>query len=105
MARVAGRIKFLVVSISTIKGIKTGGVLCGIKWASMYLGVFNQPSSIKPNQIGSDMARVTLMWLEVVNVYGVNPSKLVNRINVNIETTNWVTPLGLAGAVNKESSE
>jgi hypothetical protein len=61
MARVAGRIKFLVVSIKTITGIRTGGVPWGIKWASMDLGLFNQPYSIKPIQIGSDRAKVLVM--------------------------------------------
>ena len=34
-ARVPGRIKFLIVSIHTIKGINTGGVPWGTRWANM----------------------------------------------------------------------
>jgi len=61
MANVAGRIKFLVVSIKTINGIRAGGVLWGIRWASMCLGVFSHPNSIKPSHTGRDIARVTLI--------------------------------------------
>lgn len=35
IARVPGRIRFLIVSIKTINGIRTGGVPCGTRWASM----------------------------------------------------------------------
>lgn len=34
-AKVPGRIIFLIVSIITIKGIRTGGVPCGTKWANI----------------------------------------------------------------------
>lgn len=35
IARVIGRIIFLMVSIHTIKGIKIGGVPCGIRWENI----------------------------------------------------------------------
>lgn len=42
-ARVPGRIIFLIVSINTIKGIKTEGVPWGTKWANMCLELLIQP--------------------------------------------------------------
>lgn len=42
-AKVPGRIKFLIDSINTIKGIKTGGVPCGTKWANIWIVLFNHP--------------------------------------------------------------
>ena len=44
--RVSGRIILLVISIKTIKGINTGGVPRGTKWASIEVGVFVAASSI-----------------------------------------------------------
>ena len=35
IANVPGRIRFLIVSIHTIKGIRTGGVPCGTRWANI----------------------------------------------------------------------
>lgn len=42
-ANVPGRIIFLIVSIQTIKGIKTEGVPWGTKWANMCCVWFTQP--------------------------------------------------------------
>jgi len=105
IASVAGRIILLVVSINTIKGIRAGGVPCGIKCANIWLGVLSQPNIIIPSQIGSDIASVTLICLVAVNVYGVNPSRLVSITNENIEITKGVTPIGEEGVNNKENSE
>jgi len=49
------------------------------------------------------MAKVTLMWLVAVKVYGVRPSRFVTIININMEMTNGVTPLG-DGAKSRENS-
>lgn len=43
IAKVPGRMIFLIVSITTIKGIRTGGVPWGTKWANMWVELFNQP--------------------------------------------------------------
>lgn len=42
-AKVPGRIIFLIVSIHTIKGISTGGVPWGTKWANIWFVWFNHP--------------------------------------------------------------
>lgn len=43
MARVPGRIIFLMVSIHTIKGIRTGGVPCGTKCANICMVLLIHP--------------------------------------------------------------
>ena len=43
MASVAGRMTFLIVSITTINGIKGPGVPRGTKWANMWLVWLNHP--------------------------------------------------------------
>ena len=42
-ARVPGRIIFLIVSMQTIKGIKTPGVPCGTKWQNIFCVLFIHP--------------------------------------------------------------
>jgi len=43
IARVPGRITFLIVSIHTINGIKTAGVPWGTKWASIWIVLLIHP--------------------------------------------------------------
>lgn len=43
IARVPGRIIFLIVSINTINGIRIVGVPWGIKWINMCFVLFSQP--------------------------------------------------------------
>lgn len=50
--KVKGRIKFLTVSIITIKGHRGKGVLKGTKWASIFSGDIVQPLIIKFSQNG-----------------------------------------------------
>lgn len=66
--RVKGRIKFLINSIKTIKGIKALGVPKGTKWANMCVGVFIQPIIICPSHKGRAKATVKVRWLEEVNM-------------------------------------
>lgn len=47
-----GRIRFLIVSIHTIKGVKILGVPKGTKWQNIWFILFNQPNSIKVNHKG-----------------------------------------------------
>lgn len=66
MASVKGRITLLVLSISTIKGIKTPGVLCGTRWANMSLLNLIHPKSINPSQIGNAVVtEITMCLVEV----------------------------------------
>lgn len=68
IAKVSGRIKFLIVSISTMNGIRINGVLCGIKWANKLLGLLIQPYVIKDTHIINDILIVRAMWLEEVKI-------------------------------------
>ena len=48
-----GRIKFLIVSMHTIKGIKTVGVTMGTRWQNIWLVLlFQNPNKTKVNQRG-----------------------------------------------------
>ena len=47
-----GRIKFLIVSIHTMKGIKIAGVPIGTRWQNMWFVLFKNPNKIKANHRG-----------------------------------------------------
>lgn len=66
--RVIGRIRFLTVSIRTIKGISIRGVPAGIKWTRRLLALFFQAINIVVNQIGKDSAKVKDRWAEGVKM-------------------------------------
>jgi len=67
-AKVPGRITFLIVSIQTIKGIRTLGVPCGTKWANMCWVWFNQPYNIKLIHKGKAKVKVRVKWLVLVKI-------------------------------------
>jgi hypothetical protein len=93
MARVPGRITFLMVSIHTINGINTGGVPCGTRWANICTVLLIHPNTIKVNHRGSASVRVITMCLDLVKIYGNRPRKLLNIINLNSDTIIKVDPL------------
>lgn len=66
--RVKGRIILLIISITTIKGIRAGGVPKGTKCASILWGVLTQAIIICPNHKGRAIARVKERWLEAVKM-------------------------------------
>lgn len=66
-ANVPGRIMFLIVSINTINGIKTGGVPWGTKWANMCWVWLIHPLIIRVTHRGRERANVITMWLDLVN--------------------------------------
>jgi hypothetical protein len=68
IAKVPGRIIFLIVSIRTIKGIKTKGVPWGTMWANICFVLFNQPNIIKLNHKGRAKAKVIVIWLVLVKI-------------------------------------
>ena len=92
-AKVPGRIMLLIVSINTIKGIKTGGVPCGTRWVNMCFVLLIHPKNIKLSQRGRAKERVNVIWLVLVKIYGKRPRKLLNKINVNKEINIKVVPL------------
>lgn len=68
IARVPGRIMFLIVSIKTIKGIRIVGVPCGIKWINMCFVLLIQPNNINLNHKGKAKDRVSVIWLVLVKI-------------------------------------
>lgn len=80
---VRGRIIFLTSSISTIKGIRRGGVPKGTRWANILLGVISHAILMWPTHRGSASATVKEICAEEVNTYGNRPKKLFNKINRN----------------------
>lgn len=92
-ANVPGRIIFLIVSIKTIKGIKTGGVPWGTKCANICFVLLIHPKNIKLNHKGRAKDKVSVIWLVLVKMYGNSPKKLLNKINVNKEININVVPL------------
>lgn len=93
IAKVPGRIIFLVVSIRTIKGISTGGVPCGTKCANMCTVWLIQPNTIKLSHRGKAKVNVNLKWLVLVKIYGKSPRKLLKAIIENKEIKINVIPV------------
>lgn len=93
IAKVPGRITFLIVSIITIKGIRTGGVPWGTKWANILIVLLIHPNSINDSHKGKARANVKTMCLVLVKIYGNSPKKLLNKINLNKEINIRVDPL------------
>lgn len=68
IARVPGRIIFLIDSIQTIKGIKIGGVPWGTKWANICWVLFNQPKIMKDIHKGKESIIVRTICLVLVKI-------------------------------------
>jgi len=67
-ARVPGRIIFLIVSIKTIKGINTGGVPWGTRWANICWVLLNHPNIIKLSHKGKAKDSVIVICLVLVKI-------------------------------------
>jgi hypothetical protein len=66
--KVPGRITLLIVSIKTIKGISTLGVLKGTKWANMWFILLIQPNNMKANHKGAAKDKASTKCLELVKI-------------------------------------
>lgn len=82
---VIGRIKFLIDSIHTIKGIKARGVPCGTKWVNIWLVLLIHPKIKSLIQRGKAIVRFKVKCLVLVKIYGNNPIKLFSIMNINRE--------------------
>jgi len=80
-ANAPGRIKFLIVSIITITGIRTAGVPTGTRWTNIFLYWNIIDHKIQPIQNGNARDSVNLRWLELVKIYGNSPKKFEKIIN------------------------
>lgn len=67
MARVPGRITFLIVSMHTINGIRAGGVPWGTRWANIWIVLLIHPNNINESQRGRANDKVTTICLVLVN--------------------------------------
>lgn len=95
MAKVPGRITFLILSINTIKGIKIFGVPWGTIWANICFVLLIHPNNIKLIHKGRANERVNVIWLVLVKMYGNKPKKLLKKIKENKEINIKVVPLNL----------
>lgn len=68
MAKVPGRIIFLIVSMQTIKGINIGGVPWGTMWANIIIVLFIHPYIINASHNGRASLRVIAMCLVLVKI-------------------------------------
>lgn len=64
--KVIGRIKFLMVSIITIKNVSIIGDPMGTKWVIILLNDVIHPFNIKVNQTGNAIIIDKIIWLEGV---------------------------------------
>lgn len=68
IAKVKGRIIFLIISINTIKGWRIKGVPIGTRWANINKGWFFHLIIICPNHKGRAKLRVNVIWVEEVKI-------------------------------------
>lgn len=66
-ANLPGRIKLLIVSIKTMKGIKIAGVPVGTMWDNIFFVLLIQPYDINDNHKGNAKVRVKVRCLDLVN--------------------------------------
>lgn len=81
--RVIGRIKLLMISMITIKGINGEGVPVGTRWAKKSVILLIRLNIINPNHKGRAKDKVIAKWLVAVKVKEAKPKALLKRINVN----------------------
>jgi hypothetical protein len=92
---VIGRTKILVVSINTRNGLSQSGAPSGRKWATDALGDFVKVDNIILSQIGSPSLIVKIRCLDVLNIYGISPNKLIMIISKNNGAIIALIPLSL----------
>ncbi len=79
-----GRIRFLVISINTIKFISGMGVPCGRRWDSMCFVFFVHPNIMIVNQIAKESGKVIGKWAVVAKFCGYSATRFIIRITINI---------------------
>jgi len=93
--KVAGRTKILDVSIRTRNGLSQSGAPSGRKCAIDALGALENVDRIILNHKGNPNVSVKIRCLEVLNIYGIRPIRLIIMISVNrVDTINLI-PLRL----------
>ena len=75
---VMGRIRFLVISIITMNGMRYEGVLWGTKWESIFFVIFNHPRKLTDNHIIMERGKVIHRWEVNENTWGYNAVRFIN---------------------------
>jgi len=81
---VIGRIRFLIISIITIKDTKAVGVPCGTRCVNMWFVFLVQPNIRIVAHIANDMGSVIVMWDVKEKMFGNKAIKFIIRIVVNM---------------------
>jgi hypothetical protein len=93
--RVAGRTMILVVSISTRNGFSQSGAPSGRKCATDAFGLFVNVDNIILSHRGNPKLSVKIRCLDVLNMYGIIPNRLIRIISENSADTTDLMPLRL----------
>ncbi len=91
--RVNGRTATLVVSINTRNGFNQSGAPSGRKCAIVFLGLSMSLDMINLNHTGNPIVSVNIRCLDVLNVYGISPIRLIIIKVMKIEEMINVVPL------------
>lgn len=78
IAKVNGRIKCLIISITTIKGAKYRGLPSGTKWAALCLKFFVHPIKKNDNQNTTPIPIVNIGCAVKVKIKGKSPIKFLS---------------------------
>lgn len=90
--RVRGRTIILEVSINTKNGFSQSGAPSGRKWATEALNDLVNLEAIILNHTGSPRIKVKIRCLDVLNMYGMRPAKLIKITVRKIEETEDLIP-------------
>lgn len=82
-ANVPGRIRLLIVSMTTMNGISMAGVPWGTRCSNMWLVFLIQPNNINLIHSGKAKVNVSARCLVLVKMYGNSPRKLFIKIIKN----------------------
>lgn len=102
--RVIGRIKFLTVSISTIKFISWTGVPEGTKWDIIWEKFFDHPIAIKETQKVKAIVKEMVKWAVGVKEKGVRAIRFIAKHAKKILITIFVAIFFSWGYIKEESS-
>lgn len=89
---VKGRTMILVVSIKTRNGFNQSGAPSGRKWATDALNDFVNLDNTILSHTGKPIVSVKIRCLDVLNIYGIRPNKLIRITATKIEDTNDLSP-------------
>ena len=86
--KLIGRLKYEIISITTIKGSSTTGTPLGTNNFKYPNPCLIKPITVTHIKINAARTKVTMIWLVTVKVYGIIPNMLQKRTNMNNEKMN-----------------